>query len=273
MNEIIVKRNGRYQLSKLDSSKILIRAFFFTIAIISVLFMVFVVEYKWELFNGSAFIYFMTQFFRFDLIPSDEIIEAFTLLINTIALGFLTTIIGVFIGLFLGLFASINITNGKIAAVIKAIASFVRAVPTIIWVLFFVSGLGLTSTTAIIGMSFHSIAFFIKAFSEAFEEVDPATIETLKATGANKAQIISSAILPSSFTKLLAWIAIRTELNFGVAVIIGPAVGVAGTIGSRINTYSRGANYPGLGLTVVSVFIVVFIFEFIVNRIKQKEIL
>ena len=59
----------------------------------------------------------------------------------------------------------------------------IRAVPTIIWVLIFISGFGLTATTAIVGMSFHSVAYFIKSYSEAFEEVDPGAMEAMKASG------------------------------------------------------------------------------------------
>lgn len=272
MNTTIIKKNNKYVLSQKDTASRLINGFLILITITSIVFLLFFVEYKWNLFNPDAFLYFGSQFFRIDLVPISEIAEIFSLLGNTLALAFLTTIIGVFIGFIFGLLGSNNITNNRVATIVKSVAGFVRAVPTIIWVLFFISGYGLTATTAIVGMSFHSIAFYIKAFSESFEEVDAGTIETLKATGASKLQIISSAMIPTAYTKLVAWIAIRLELNFGVAVIIGPAVGVPGTIGTKMNTYSRGANFPGLGVSIIAVFVVVFILEIIITKYKQKNL-
>lgn len=272
MNPNIIKRNNKYVLSKKDTASYLINGFLLFTLVVSLIFLLFFVEYKWDQFNPNALSFFATQFFRIDLVPIDDIIEIFSLLGNTLALAFLTTIIGVILGFVLGLLGSRNVTNERVATIVKSFAGFIRAVPTIVWVLFFISGYGLTATTAIVGMSFHSIAFYIKAFSETFEEVDPGTIETLKATGASKVQIISSAMVPAAYTKLVAWIAIRLELNFGVAIIIGPAVGVPGTIGTKINTFSRAANYPGLGVSIMAVFITVFILEMIITRYKQKNL-
>lgn len=273
INTSIEKRGSRYVISKPDTATKLIRGFMIFVVIVSILFLTITVEYKWDLFNPNAFVYFLSQFLRFDLLPFSEFVTVFSLLGNTLALAFLTTFIGVVLGFLFGLLGSSNITNQRISSIVKAIAGFIRAVPTIIWVLFFISGYGLTATTAIVGMSFHSIAFFIKSFSESFEEIDPGTIETLKATGASKSQIISSAMIPTAFTKLIAWMALRLELNFAVAVIIGPAVGVPGTIGTKMNTYSRGANFPGLGLSIFAIFTVVFLLELFITKYKQKNLI
>lgn len=272
MNAFIQTKRGKYVISKADTSQRLINGFLLILFVSTIIFLLFLVEYKWHLFNPNAFLNFGSRFFRIDLVPFDEIIEIFILLGNTIALAFLTTLIGVVFGFVFGLLGSSNVTNHRTAQIIKGIASFIRAVPTIIWVLFFISGYGLTATTAIVGMSFHSVAFYIKAFSESFEEVDQGTIETLKATGATKSQIITSAMVPSAFTKIIAWIAIRLELNFGVAVIIGPAVGVPGTIGTKMNMYSRAANFAGLGVSILAVFIFVFILEIFITKYKQKNL-
>ena len=176
------------------------------------------------------------------------------------------------IGLFLGLGAARNLSHPFISNVICAFAGFIRAVPTIIWAILFVSGFGLSATTAIVGMSFHSIAYFIKSYSEAFEEVEEGTLEAMRATGANWWQIVTSAILPSSFTKMISWVAMRSEMNFAAAVIIGPAVGVPGTIGSILNQCSRAGDYGGLGLCVLTIFLTALVFEVMITRYKQKTI-
>lgn len=231
------------------------------------------IEYKWDDFQGDIAMKMLTNFLRVDKVEPAKMLEMLWSLINTLALGFLTTFLGLIAGLMVGIFAAKNLIKGAVPNIIRSLASLVRAVPTIIWVLIVVAGFGLTATTAVIGMFFHTLAFFIKSFAESFEEVDEGTIEALKSTGANWLQIVLGAIFPSSLTKVISWVAIRSELNFGVAVIIGPATGVPGTIGTIINNASRAGDYHIQGLGVFLIFITAFLMEYFINRIRQRSII
>jgi len=230
-------------------------------------------EYKWDQFSFEVASRIASNFFRFDLVPGEKRLEMFMSLLNTLALGFVTTILGVVFGLVFGLLAARNLSSGWLTDLIRGISSFVRSVPTIIWVLIFVAGYGLSATTAVVGMFFHTFAFFTKAFAESFEEVDTGTIEALKATGSNWLQIVFGAVLPSSMTKMISWIAIRNEINFGVAVVIGPAAGVPGTIGSAINNAARGGDYATQGFGVFMIFLTAWLMEITINDFRQRSIL
>lgn len=266
------RANGRYRLKYVSKTDKIIVAFLLICLFSLIYFLGFECTYKWELFRSDILAKMIIEFFDFTSVGSYTYIEGFNGIYNTILLAFLTTVIGAIIGLILGLLAARNISNVYVSTMVRAIASFMRAVPTIIWVLIFVPGYGLSATTAIVGMVFHTIAYFTKAFSESFEEVDTGTLEALRSTGANWFQIVMNAVLPVSFTKMISWIALRIETNFGVAVVIGPAVGVPGTIGSLINSYSRTGNYAELGICIVYVFITLIIFEMLITRIRQKSI-
>lgn len=231
------------------------------------------IEYKWDSFNSQVALKMASNFFRFDLVGKEKMLEMSANLLNTLALGFLTTILGFIFGFVLGLFAARNLSSEFSSAAIRGIASFIRAVPTIIWVLIFVAGYGLTATTAVVGMFFHTLAFFVKSFAEAFEEIDEGTLDALKATGANWLQIVFGAVIPSSITKMISWIAIRSEINFGIAVIIGPAAGVPGTIGTAINNASRAGEYHIQGFGVFLIFITAFLMEVTINYLRRKSII
>jgi phosphonate transport system permease protein len=151
----------------------------------------------------------------------------------TLALAFLTTVLGAVIALILGLLAAKNLSNETVSNVIKGFISFIRAVPTVLWVLIFAIGAGLGSVAAVIGMSFHTIGYLTKAYSESFEELDDGVVEALKASGATWIQIVFQAVLPSSITCLLSWTFFRFEVNFAVAVAMGAAAG-AGGIGYQL---------------------------------------
>ena len=154
--------------------------------------------------------------------------QAFSEVVITLGLAFLTTLFGAVIALFLGLMAAQNLAPKGLTNVIKSFVAFIRAVPTILWVLIFAVAAGLGSTAAVIGLTFHSVAYLTKAYSESFEDLDRSVIEALMATGANWWQIVFQAVIPSSATYLLSWTFLRFEINFGNAVAMGAAAGAAG---------------------------------------------
>jgi phosphonate transport system permease protein len=146
----------------------------------------------------------------------------------TMGLAFLTTVFGGIIALLLGLLGAQNLSPKKVTNIIKTFVAFVRAVPTILWVLIFAVAAGLGSAAAVIGMTFHSVSYLTKAYAESFEELDKSVIEALKASGADWWQIVFQAVIPSSSTYLLSWTFLRFEINFANAVAMGAAAGAAG---------------------------------------------
>lgn len=146
----------------------------------------------------------------------------------TLGLAFLTTLFGGIIAVFLGLFAAENLSSKWVSSIIKGFVAFIRAVPTVLWVLIFAVAAGLGSVAAVIGMTFHSVSYLVKAYSESFEELDKGVIEALQASGASFWQIVFQAVIPSSITYLISWTFLRFEINFAVAVAMGAAAGAGG---------------------------------------------
>jgi phosphonate transport system permease protein len=146
----------------------------------------------------------------------------------TLGLGFLSTLLGVILSLFLALFAAKNLSNKMVSNAIIVVVTFIRAVPTVLWVLIFAIAAGLGSEAVILGMVLHSVAFLVKAFSESFEEVDEGIIEALRSSGANWWHIVTHAVIPSTAGSLLSWSFLRFETNFTVAVAMGAAAGAGG---------------------------------------------
>lgn len=72
-------------------------------------------------------------------------------MIITIGLAMLATLIGAIISLFLGLLAAQNLTSPKTSNLIKIFISFIRAIPTVLWVLIFAAAAGLGSVASVIG--------------------------------------------------------------------------------------------------------------------------
>lgn len=154
--------------------------------------------------------------------------EAFYQIGLTMGLAFISTILGAVLSLVIALFAAKNLSTKAVSNTIIVVVAFVRAVPTVLWVLIFAIAAGLGSEAAIIGMVFHTIAFLVKAYAESFEELDEGILEALRASGASWWHIVTHAVIPSTATSLLSWTFLRFETNFTVAVAMGAAAGAGG---------------------------------------------
>lgn len=187
----------------------------------------------------------------------------------TLGLAVLTTLFGAIIALFLGLFAAQNLSSSRtFSNIIKGAVAFIRAVPTVLWVLIFAVAAGLGSVAAIIGMTFHSVGYLIKAYSESFEELDQGVIEALRGSGAGWWQIIFQAVIPSTINYLVSWTFLRFEINFGVAVAMGAAAG-AGGIG--FDMFMASGFYLDLReVGTITYFVLFFaiLLEIVATRIK-----
>ncbi len=191
-------------------------------------------------------------------------------LLVTFCLGVLSTIFGALIAFFGALLCAKNIARPHTAALVKSVVAFIRAVPTILWVLIFAVSAGLGSVAAVAGLTFHSAGYLTKAYAESIEEIDSGTIEALKACGANFWQIVFQAILPSSISYIMAWTFMRFEINFTNAIAMGAAAG-AGGIG--YNLFMAGSFYLDLremGYITYIVVIAVILLEAVATRIKAK---
>ena len=199
-------------------------------------------------------------------------LEIFQSLGVSLSLAMMSTMIGGFIALFLSFFAAENLSGGKISGIIRVTVSFIRSIPTILWVMVFSVVANIGVEAAVIGISFHTVAFLVKAYSESIEELDRETIEALKASGASWWQIIFQAVIPSSMASILSWTFVRFEMNFTNAVVVGAASG-AGGIGYEM--FMAGTMYHDLKEVGVFAYMILFtavILEAVSYGLKKKYI-
>ncbi len=202
--------------------------------------------------------------------PHLSFLKALYEVVITLGLAFLATLFGGVIALFLGLLGAQNLAPKPVTNVVKAVVAFIRAVPTILWVLIFAVTAGLGATAAVIGMTFHSISYLTKAYAESFEDLDRNVIEALKASGANWWQIVFQAVIPSSSTYLLSWTFLRFEINFANAVVMGAAAGASGV---GFDLYMASGYYFDLqevGLITYLILAFAMVLETVATGMKSK---
>ncbi|TGD21896.1 ABC transporter permease subunit [Companilactobacillus suantsaicola] len=200
---------------------------------------------------------------------SDGLAELLQGLGSSLLISVMTTIIGAVFGFFFAVMASKNLTNIYLGTGIRVFMAIVRAIPTIIWALIFSIVCGLGSTAAILGLSFHSVAYLTKAYSESIEGIDESTIESLKVTGAKFWVIVFQAIWPTIMASFVSWTFIRLEINFANAIAVGAAAG-AGGIGYQLFVASgMSFDFHEVGFIVYLIIAVTFLLEFIAVKIRH----
>jgi phosphonate transport system permease protein len=119
-------------------------------------------------------------------------------------------------------------------------------------------------------MSFHTVGYLMKAYSESFEELDEGVIEALRASGAGWLKIVFQAVLPSSTTYLLSWTFIRFEINFAVAVAMGAAAGAGGIGYDLYMAAGYFYNIHEIGYITYLILAVALVMEIVATRLKKK---
>lgn len=268
-------RTGRIKTRVLDKQTAAVPTVLGVLALLTVFSLVTMNYGKVPFFTalGHASGDFLTMMLQPGLAGHFTSADVITGLFVSLALAVLATFVGALIAFVLGLLASVNLSNKALSNTIKALMSFFRAVPTILWVLVFSVAIGLGPEAAVVGLSFHSIAYLVKAYSESFEEVDPGVLDALRSSGASWWQVVFSGVVPEKMSEMLSWTFIRFEINFANAVAVGAVAG-AGGIGYQL--FLAGSFYYNIhevGLIVYLCLAVAIVLEAVSSKLRKHYII
>ena len=186
-------------------------------------------------------------------------------LLETVSIAVLSLLYSLILGVIFGMLAAKNVFRLPVLSVIvQSFFTFLRAVPTPVWVLLMLVCLGMGPEAGVAGLCVHTTAFFTRSFAQSFESIPDETIEALEATGTSRLSIFCNAIFPTALSQIVAWTGMRLETNFSECAILG-MVG-AGGIGYVI----QGYDYGTAGTAILLVFVIAYLIERIFVRIKKK---
>lgn len=190
-------------------------------------------------------------------------------LIETISIAVLSLLYSLLLGIVFGMLAARNVFRIPVLSVLtQSFFTFLRAVPTPVWVLLMLVCLGMGPEAGVAGLCVHTTAFFTKSFAQSFESIPDETIEALEVTGAGRLSIFCNAVLPAALSQIVAWSGMRLETNFSECAILG-MVG-AGGIGYVISNSLQGYDYGTAGVAILLVFLVAYAIERMFVKIKKK---
>lgn len=189
-------------------------------------------------------------------------------MLETIAMGFLSTVFACCFSLPLGILAARNSSPLPIVFhTVKNLLSLMRALPEIVWALLFVSALGLGPFPGILALTFVTTGFMGKFFAESIEVVDVGMIEGVEATGANWLQKVLFSMLPQAMPDFIGTTLYILDNTIRSATVLG-FVG-AGGIGFELISSIRLFNYSRLILIILAIYLMVTILDYLSTQLRS----
>ncbi|SDH51918.1 phosphonate ABC transporter, permease protein PhnE [Nonomuraea jiangxiensis] len=183
----------------------------------------------------------------------------FAHVLDTLWMAVAGTALATVLAAVLGVLAAGTTSPGRaVRAVALSVIVACRAVPDIVFAVFFVAAVGIGPLPGVLALGLHSVGMLGKLFAEAVEQADEGVREAVAGTGAGPAQRLLAGVLPQVAPAWIAAALYRLDINFRGSVLLG-AVG-AGGIGLDLKTAFGFTDYPeatGIALVTVGVVLVV----------------
>lgn len=198
---------------------------------------------------------------------------AIGLMIVTIFLGIMGTALAMVVAIPMSFLGARNIMAGNpitnaIYVVVRLLFTIVRSIDVLIVVIVMVILFGLGNAAGVFGLAFHNIGVMGKLYSEAIEGIDGGPLEAITATGANRFQVIWTAVLPQLFNPFVSFSIYRLDTNVRLAPILGLVGG--GGIGAALFQNIQLLRYPQAGTIILLIVITVAAMDFGSAQIRKR---
>ncbi len=192
-------------------------------------------------------------------------------LMDTLAIAFLSTGLGLILATPIGFMAARNINKiWWLNAIARFILVATRSISTLLWALFFVAMFGPGALAGTFAIAFHSIGFIGKMLSEALEESNTGSIEALTAAGAPWYSRIIYGYWPQVQPAFASIALFRWDINVRESAVLG-LVG-AGGIGMALNSAIVVFEWDRVALVLLVIFVVVVAAEVVATQLRKRLI-
>ncbi|NBD36950.1 MAG: phosphonate ABC transporter, permease protein PhnE [Verrucomicrobia bacterium] len=208
---------------------------------------------------------FFAKFLPPDLSILDEVGVA---LWETVQIAAMATAFGVVISLILGLAGARGLSPRWLVVGTRFGLNVIRTLPSLIWALLAVAMVGANTLAGVIGLTFYSVGYLGKFFSEAFESLDPSVAEALRRLGADRWQAFQYGLWPTVRPLVWGHTLWMLEYNIRSASIIG-YVG-AGGIGLQLLRYQEFGQWDRFATVLLCILVIVVGLDSLSGWIRRK---
>ena len=190
-------------------------------------------------------------------------------LLDTIKMSILGTVIGCAIALPVSILASSNINHSvPVVSLFRFVLALIRTLPTLVIALVCALIFSLGTFSGTVAIAVFTFGVVAKMLYESIETIDMGPFEAMEALGGDKFQSFWSACVPQILPVYLSHCLYCFEMNIRASAILG-YVG-AGGLGITINERIGWRDYEGLGMVLLTLFVVVTAIEFFSAYLRKK---
>ena len=181
-------------------------------------------------------------------------------LLQTFQMALVGTALGVLLSFPLAILATRHLTpHPALYVASRALISFFRTVPDLVWALVFVIAVGLGPFSGTLALMIDTIGFCGRFFAEAMEESDKGPQEALSALGSSRLGIVFSAVMPAALPSFVNTSLFCLEKATRASVVLG-LVG-AGGIGIELKVAMDLFDYDQAATIILAIFALVLVVE------------
>lgn len=207
--------------------------------------------------------------------PNWEILaEGGQLLLVTLFMALMATLFGIVVAVPLSFIAARNLTEGvagrSIYTVIRGVLSILRSIQPFIWVIIFVVWVKPSNApmAGVLALFIHSVADLTKLYAERLESIDPGPMEAIRATGANRLQVILYGIIPQIINPYMSFTIYRWDINVRMSTLVGMVGG--GGIGQRLLQEMRVNDYSDAIVLMLLIMAAVWAMDTLSARLRER---
>lgn len=190
-------------------------------------------------------------------------------LVDTVKMSLLGSVIGCLLSIPFSILASSNINKNKpILLFVRFVLSIIRSIPTLIIASVAALIFNLGTFAGTIAISIFTFGIVSKMLFESIETLDMGPFEALESFGCNKFQAFWGSCVPQVLPTYFSHCLYCFEMNIRAASILG-YVG-AGGLGVLINERIGWRDYNGLGMVLLSLFVLVLLIDQLSSYLRSK---
>lgn len=152
----------------------------------------------------------------------------------------------------------------------RTVFNTLRSIEPLVMAIVFVVWVGAGPFAGALALALHTAAALAKLYSEQVESISPGPIEAVRATGANRLQMIVYSVVPQIVPPYISFTMYRWDINVRMSTILGFVGG--GGIGSILQQNINLLQYRAAAVQMLAIAIVVASMDYASSRLRERYV-
>lgn len=218
--------------------------------------------------GSSSMMEFLGEAIPPDLTWETVLKPSFEGALTTLWIGLLGTSLSIPTSVLLATLAARGTAHPAIQQAARAVLSFLRAVPDVVFALIFVTAVGLGPFAGVLALICHNTGVMGKLWAESMEESDPGPAQALATAGAGPAQRVAHATIPMVSPQWTGLLLYRFDVNVRASLVLG-LVG-AGGIGLLINRSIKTFQFDQMFTHIIVVLVMIVLVDLLSGWVRRR---